>query len=173
MIHSCSPVFNDDLKNSRSQRIRHCRAVCKLGLQALEELIKLNNSGRLSDNVLLTILAFTDKSQDWAAPETAAIAARLLDQQFGTSGSSQEQFITDSILQGYLRPLFSRSKPSSITTSGRKAEYIDGSAARGQNIPDDTAQTKPWKYIDLRAIPAITWAVNQADASSSSLGVSF
>ncbi|KAL2263302.1 hypothetical protein VTK26DRAFT_7422 [Humicola hyalothermophila] len=156
-------VFNDDLKKARRQRINHCRAVSNIGLRTVEELTKMNGSVRLDDEVLLTLLAFTDDPQDWAAPEAAAIATALLAQQFSTSGPSREQFITETILPSYLRPLFSRSKPSSITASGRKAEYADSSASRGESIPDDSAQTKPWKYTDLRAVPVVAWAVGQAD----------
>ena len=173
------PVFNDDLKKARGQLVNRCLAISSLGLQALETLVKGTNLERLDDEILLTLVSFTDETQDWANPETAKIATALLEQQFSSDSLSREKFITETVLQRYLRPLFSRSKPASITASGRKAEYTDSSAARGQSIPDDTAQTKPWKYTDLRAIPAVSWAISQADVrrfdvsnSNSALGVS-
>jgi hypothetical protein len=174
------PVFNDDLKKARGQLVDHCLAISTLGLQVLENLVKGANPERLDDETLLILVSFTDETQDWPNPETAKIATALLEQQFSSDSLSREEFITETILQRYLRPLFSRSKPASITASGRKAEYTDSSAARGQSIPDDTAQTKPWKYTDLRAIPAVSWAVSQADVrrfdvsnSNSALGYLF
>jgi hypothetical protein len=95
---------------------------------------------------------------------------RLLEQQFSIPGSpTKEEFLTEKVLQQYLRPLFSKSKPASITASGRKAEYTDSAATRGESMPEESALTKPWKYTDLRAIPAIEWAVREADVSSSSI----
>lgn len=157
------PAFNDDLTEALGQLTDHCRAISHLGMQVLGALLQGPNPPRLDDEVLLTIVAFTDETQDWTTPETVQIATALLEQQFRASGPTQEQFITETLLQRYLRPLFSKSKPASITASGRKAEYADTSAAQGQNIPDDSAQTKPWKYTDLRAVPAMGWAVSQAD----------
>lgn len=160
------PVFNEDLKKARDQLVRHCRAVSSLGVQVFEALVNQSTQARLDDDVLLTLVALADgRAQDWADPETAALAGRILESEFvATNGPAKEDFITETVLQRYLRPLFSRSKPSSITASGRKAEYTDSSApSRGQSMPDDSAQTKPWKYIDLRAVPAVAWAVNEAD----------
>ncbi|KAL2023969.1 hypothetical protein VTK56DRAFT_204 [Thermocarpiscus australiensis] len=157
-------VFNEDLKRARDQLVEHCRSVSNLGMQALEALTKQTSSARLDDEeVLLTLVAFTDESQEWSDPETAAIASTILKQLFSSSGPTKEQFITETVLQRYLRPLFSKSKPSSVTASGRKAAYTDSLDTRGQSIPDDSAQTKPWKYIDLRAVPAVAWAVSEAD----------
>ncbi|KAL2135876.1 hypothetical protein VTI74DRAFT_6475 [Chaetomium olivicolor] len=155
-------ALDEELKQARRQLVEHCRSVSELGLKVLEALIKQFSPGRLDDEVLLTLLALTDEAQEWSNPEIATISGTLLEQYFNTGALSKEQFITDTVLQRYLRPLFSRSKPASITASGRKAAYADNSATHGQ-IPDDTAVTKPWKYTDLRAIPAAAWAVHEAD----------
>lgn len=168
-----SAVFNEDLNKARKQLIGHCRDVSHLGLLLLKDLVEETKPARLCDEALLTIVAFADETQDWGAPETAAIAAvLLLGQLLTASRLTQEQFISETILQRHLRPLFSRSKPASLTASGRKAAYADSSAARGQSIPDDTAQTKPWKYTDLRAIPAVAWAVSHADVRCLGFAVS-
>jgi hypothetical protein len=128
---------------------------------------------RLDDEVLYALLVYTDNTFTRCSPQVTARATALLEQQFGVPGSpTKEQFLTDTVLQKYLRPLFSKSKPSSITASGRKAEYTDSSAIRGENIPEESALTKPWKYTDQRAIPAFAWAVHEADVSSSHPSVS-
>ncbi len=135
-----------------------------MGIEAVEALVKQVEPVRLEDEVLLALLVYTDDTTTWGSPQTKASAAKLLEQQLNIPGSpSKEQFITESILQNYLRPLFSKSKPSSITASGRKAEYQV--TTRGEGVPDDSVLTKPWKFTDLRAIPAMGWAVREADVS--------
>jgi Protein of unknown function (DUF2454). len=162
-------VFNDELKQAREQLVNCSRTLSNLGIEALDELLAISdNEVKFDEETLITILAFTDQEKDdWNPsenPETTARATRILEQQLQSNSGAKDSFITEIILQRYLRPLFSRSKPTSITSSGRKAEYID-SIRRGENIPDDTSLTKPWKYTDLRAVPAISWAVAQADVS--------
>ncbi|KAL2189818.1 hypothetical protein L209DRAFT_797438, partial [Thermothelomyces heterothallicus CBS 203.75] len=144
-----------------------CRDLAVPGVETLEALVKRTASPvRLDDEVLLTLLAYTDETRPQRpSTETRATADRLLQQQLlGVPGApTKEQFITETVLQTFLRPLFSKSKPSTITASGRKAEYVDGAASRAESMPDDTAQTKPWKFTDLRTIPAVGWAVREAD----------
>jgi hypothetical protein len=72
-------------------------------------------------------------------------------------------FLVDTILRGYLQKLFSKSRPAAVTASGRKAEFPDDDLDRKQGLPDDSRQTKPWKYEDLRSIPVLAWAIAQAD----------
>lgn len=124
--------------------------------------MKLASQPGFDDDVLLTLLAFTDEMQEWADTTAARTANALLSQYFNANNTKKERFITEAVLQQYLRRLFSQSKPSTVTASGRKAEYVD-TDTRGHGIPDDSAQTKPWKYTDLRAVPAVAWAVNEAD----------
>jgi hypothetical protein len=122
----------------------HCNSTADAGLQAIEILISQHQTIRLDDDVLLTLLSFTDDSG--ATP-------------------TKDQFLADTVLQRYLRPLFSRSKPASVTASGRKAEYSEGALSRGESMPDESVRTKPWKYNDLRAIPAVAWAVHEVQVS--------
>lgn len=166
--HSLSvAVVHETFQENRDKLAHHCMAFSGLGIQALEALMKHATSPlRLDDEVLLTLLVCADSVRSFAHPEHRATATRLLEQQFSVPGSTKDHFIAEVVLRGYLRSLFSRSKPASITASGRKEEYADGLTARGDNIPDDSALTKPWKYTDLRSIPAAAWAVREADVSS-------
>jgi hypothetical protein len=134
----------------------------------MEELMKqLQDPVRLDDEVLYALIVYTDELPTWCSPANKARAQRLLEQQFSVPGSpTKEEFLTEKVLQHYLRPLFSKSKPSSITASGRKAEYTDSAATQGESMPDESALTKPWKYTDLRAVPAFAWALREADVSS-------
>ncbi|GAB1319043.1 hypothetical protein MFIFM68171_09253 [Madurella fahalii] len=155
-------AFDDDLKEARNRRVEYCREGSTLGLQIFDAVMNQAGQPALDDDILLTLLAFTDETQEWSTADTAKTASALISQYFDTGSATKEHFITERALQHYLRPLFSKSKPSSVTASGRKAEYADTNA-RGHGIPDDSAQTKPWKYTDLRAIPVVAWAVNEAD----------
>ena len=118
--------------------------------------------GRLDDAALLTTIAFADESEPWATEATSKLASELLTQQLDED-TVKRQFIAEAILRDYLRPLFSKSRPATVTASGRKAEYID--PERQSGLPDDSRKTKPWKYEDLRAIPVLSWAVEAADVS--------
>jgi hypothetical protein len=133
-------------------------------MQIIEDLMKRIGPVRLDDEVLFDFLVYSDESRNWGSPKTKETARQLLEQQFSLPGGpTKEEFLTETLLQSYLRPLFSKSKPSSITASGRKAEYADSDANR--SIPDDSPLTKPWKYTDFRAIPALAWAIREADVS--------
>lgn len=135
-------------------------------MEIIEGFMKRVEPMQLDDEVLFAFLVYSDENKTWASPKTKETARQLLEQQFSLPGGhTKEQFLTETLLQSYLRPLFSKCKPSSVTASGRKAEYAD-SDDRGESLPDDSARTKPWKYTDLRALPALAWAIREADVSA-------
>ncbi len=119
------------------------------------------------NDILLTLASFTDPSLAWIPQPpltTTQRATALLNTLFLNSNKKKQQFIVEGILRQYLRPLFSKTKPpASITASGRKAEFTDPVAGRGEGIPDESSKTKPWKYNDFRAVPVFAWAVDEAD----------
>ncbi len=96
----------------------------------------------------------------------AASAAALLEKT-AAAGSDTAELVVERILKGYLRPLFSASRPPTITASGRKAAFAEhgGGAARGFGLED--RQSKPWKFHDLRAVSVFTWALCASDVSVS------
>jgi len=165
---------NDDEETSGSNGpyrrvVQRCLAVSPPAIEALVLLAKKATSAAIAanDDLVLTLAAFTSKTQDWVpSPEAANNASELLRGLLTASGTSREQFIAQTILQHYLRPLFSKSKPASITASGRKAEYVDPAAGRGEGLPDDSNKTKPWKFSDFRAIALASWAIEESDVSS-------
>ncbi|KAH6635214.1 hypothetical protein B0J18DRAFT_472244 [Chaetomium sp. MPI-SDFR-AT-0129] len=140
---------------------------------------------QLDDQTLYLLMVYAGSSdQRIVVPsQVKAAASRLLAKQFTTSTGndnnnraeeeprSKTAFITETVLQSYLRPLFSRSRPATVTASGRKAAYPDqddsgagGPRRGGASLLEETAQTKPWKYTDLRAVPVLGWAVKEADS---------
>jgi len=145
------------------QLTQRCRTLADSAINTLQLLARKTPLDQVPalDDVFLTLVAFTTE-ESWATPQTTRQATAILDEQLPL-GSSRDQFIVEGVLQRYLRPLFSKSKPSSITASGRKAAYSDGESTREQGLPDDSRLTKPWKFNDYRAIPVVSWAVTAAD----------
>ncbi|KAK4179218.1 mitochondrial CCA tRNA nucleotidyltransferase [Triangularia setosa] len=152
--------FNDNLSNTSKVLNNHCKAASTVGLQCLEAIENVFNPPTLDNDTLLTLIAYSHPYQNWSdnPSKTSKLAGSILKTY---PFPNKIEFITSIILQSYLRPLFSKSKPSTITSSGRKAEYQTDSSREG--IPDDTAATKPWKFTDLRPIPVFSWAVTEAD----------
>ncbi|KAJ9155112.1 hypothetical protein NKR23_g2546 [Pleurostoma richardsiae] len=134
-----------------------------IGLYSLEilQLASSEWSANLSEQALLTIIAFSRRADGpWSTPGSAEIAKELLDEQL--SRLNVHDFITEAVLKGYLRPLFSRSRPATVTASGRKAEFAD-EVDPHRGLSQETKEVKPWKYLDLRTIPVFDWAVFTAD----------
>ncbi|KAK3390976.1 hypothetical protein B0H63DRAFT_539533 [Podospora didyma] len=161
----------NDRTKTYNQVTQHCSAVADTGIQILETLSNKQHQiippgklrRRFDDDILLALVGFTDSTHDdWATAALSVRAASLLRSQLSDDEATKSKFIVEAILQHYLRPLFSKSKPSSVTASGRKAEYVDRSSTH-HRPEDESHETKPWKYVDFRAIPAVSWAVHEAD----------
>lgn len=160
-------VIKDDAEQrnkTRTRVIHHCAQLAPAVLQALELLVAKTHPPEITnDQLLLTLAALTINTPEWKlSGRDSRRASTLLAQLLGND-DAKDTFIIEGILQGYLRPLFSKSKPASVTESGRKVEFTDPAAGRGEGIPDDSAVTKPWKYLDFRAVPLVAWAVDEAN----------
>ncbi|KAI0523710.1 hypothetical protein F5B22DRAFT_410913 [Xylaria bambusicola] len=81
--------------------------------------------------------------------------------------TEQECFITEDILTGFLRPLFARSRPATVTASGRPAAFPEKSSRYTQGDgfgTDDVASRKPWKYTRRYAVTLFEWSVANSNA---------
>lgn len=85
--------------------------------------------------------------------------------------AEQARFITEDVLTGFLRPLFAKSRPTTVTASGRPAafpepppRYAQGDGFGGGE--DSIAAAKPWKYTRRYAVTVFEWTVKKADVSS-------
>lgn len=150
------------------------------GLEILDMLTRDHPPEALhNSNLLLTLISFTDpptSPESWTTPETRALATSILGRQLLSSASSaaaapsdhhhqQEDLVllvVDIVLKTYLRPLFSKSRPATVTSSGRRAAF-QGERDPLRGLGDETAAVKPWKYADHRAIPALHFAVRKAE----------
>ncbi|KAK6827627.1 hypothetical protein PG987_010968 [Apiospora arundinis] len=79
-----------------------------------------------------------------------------------SSSSSKADFITDTLLTQHLRPLFSKSRPATVTASGRKAAFVEAPDAA---MLEDRA-AKAWKYTHVYAVTVFDWAVRAAAATT-------
>ena len=113
----------------------------------------------LSPSTVITLISLTDDTQPYSTPLSTDLASGLLFCHL--MGRDRPSFPVDTVLTSYLKPLFSSSRPPTVTPSGRKAAFPDNdSLSREPGLPDDSRRTKPWKYVDLRSIPVLTWAID-------------
>jgi hypothetical protein len=118
-----------------------------LGLRSLNFLQALTPSPQSSnpiiDNtILLSALAFTDDSDPWTTPLACTQALTFLSQH--TSQTHSASFLVTYLLQSVIRPLFSKSRPSTVTASGRKAMPSSLPPKHHDFTAEQTS--KPWKY---------------------------
>ncbi|KJR87899.1 uncharacterized protein SPSK_07245 [Sporothrix schenckii 1099-18] len=168
----------------RDQIARRCKSVADDGLAVLERVglplaDETGHANEKSDDTaedhaqtLYTITALADAGQPWTTDTAAAMASRLLTNHFANADSKKSEWIADGILKQYLRPLFARSRPATVTESGRKAAFASNTGGSSTSTaPHDTTtnreshQAKPWKYVDMRAISVFAWAVHEADGA--------
>lgn len=131
-------------------------------LESLQDTLKAT----LDPKVLVAVTAFTSTQDPWTTPAAQASAQTILDAALGNKPGAKETLITSTILTTFLRPLFSRSRPATVTASGRKAEFVEPARYAGSAGPDDPteAELKPWKHAHAYAVTVFAWAVDRADA---------
>ncbi|CAK7275122.1 hypothetical protein SEPCBS119000_006518 [Sporothrix epigloea] len=170
-----------DNEERRNQVAKRCRTFAEDGLIVLERAGPPIFSGDEKDEedeedeededaaqadaqIVHTITALADAGQPWTTDLAAEKAKQMLADYFGPGNTNKQQWIVDSILKQYLRPLFARARPAAVTASGRKAAYVSQDTDRGAIGTEngESPQAKPWKYVDLRAISVFAWAVHEA-----------
>ncbi|KAK6075974.1 poly polymerase protein [Seiridium cupressi] len=133
----------------------------EVGLRILKVLCELHKLV-LDSKALLAITAYSSTQDSWTLSTSAATAQSILEKQFSTK-EEKANFIISEVLTAFLRPLFSKSQPATVTASGRKAEFVENVRFAGSfNDPSDS-ELKPWKYAHVYAISIFEWAVLQAD----------
>lgn len=170
----------------RDQIARRCRSVAEDGLAVLERVgLPSGEESKDGDDdddedsadaakddaqVLYTATALADAGQPWTTDTAATTATRLLTDHFQRAADKTD-WIVDGILKQYLRPLFARSRPPTVTESGRKAAFPSNPGGdntgpkRGATTNSESPQAKPWKYVDMRAISVFAWAVHASDGA--------
>lgn len=108
--------------------------------------------------VLLAVAAYTNTQDPWTSSAAAVKAESVLAEQLSTS-ERKTSFITTTILSTFLRPLFSKSRPATVTASGRKAEFVEDVRYGGSFNDPSEVEMKPWKHAQAYAIAIFEWAV--------------
>lgn len=147
----------------KSPAIMHFRQMCAVALSAMECLqTHLNPPDKdVHPEVLLSLAACTDTADPWTSESTKELAMQLLHRH-------QQQYLSDTfmveyVLKGFVLPLFSNSKPSTVTSQGRKALTP---ALNDRYRPNDLdIAGKPWKFREVSAVTVFGWTVRLADVS--------
>lgn len=160
-----------------------------MSLHIIAELVKLSRDGLvIPTRTILSIIAYTNPDDPWSSSPCAELSQSLLSAYFRSSSSfqpigagtrpgkvsqqtEQERFITEDVLTSFLRPLFAKSRPTTVTASGRPAAFPEPPSRYSQGDgfggdADDIAVTKPWKYKHRYAVAIFEWAVENADVST-------
>jgi hypothetical protein len=162
------PLATDDDEYEKIKT--RCLATAEVGLSIVTRLqdyfpAEGEPTSALSVDALLTLMALGDTIDPWTTKEAAdkaqEIANKIVD---CLEGPEAAQWVIKNVLNQYLRPLFEKSKPTSVTLSGRPAAYSNSEEAE-RGLPDESRKTKPWKYRDLRSISVLSWTIKWANVS--------
>ena len=121
----------------------------------------------LDYSILLAAIAYSSR-ETWTTPDLAKSTSSLLSTH--AHQTSTPEFIIVYLLQGFIRPLFSKSRPSTVTETGRKA--MPSSAPHKHFDFDTEKRNKPWKYQDVYAVTVFEWTVEKASVCRPSLSSS-
>ncbi|KAI3554181.1 hypothetical protein CABS02_05597 [Colletotrichum abscissum] len=135
-------------------------ALAEQALDILRSLV-VRFSPSLDDQDLIAIAAYTDRKRTWTTVNAELYAREILERSL--DGVQKQAFITSVVLEGFIRPLFSRNSSSRITSTGRKAHFADDSQDRfTPGASADTDDAKSWKTTQAYAITVFSWAVEQS-----------
>ncbi|KAF5990131.1 tRNA nucleotidyltransferase [Fusarium bulbicola] len=111
----------------------------------------------LDQITLVKLTAVTDPQDPWTTAQAAAAASKLLSKHL--EGESLNEFITNTVLQKHLKPLFMKSS-SRVTASGRPSQY---------DMIDDRSrpviEVQSWRTQAPWAEATIQWTVNMSTTS--------
>lgn len=116
-------------------------------------------------HLLLTLVAFTDTRDTWTSSPVQAAAARILADH--ANKMQTEEFIIHYILKDFIRPLFSKLGPATVTTHGRKVIHTVAANTHHHNEMDPSL--KPWKFQEISATRIFGWVVDHSNAGISGL----
>jgi hypothetical protein len=149
---------SDTTLASRQKALLQTRAKGKIGLKAIRTLQGLLPCSPLPDQILLSLLAFTSSHDPWTAPSSLSDSTHILSSSSQTSHLHSQDFIIQFLLQSFIRPLFSKSKPSTVTAAGRKAMPSSGPQPK-YDISEMDRNSRPWKYEAAYSVTVFGWAI--------------
>ncbi|RDW80823.1 hypothetical protein BP5796_05521 [Coleophoma crateriformis] len=161
-------VANDELPEGdedgaqMSQSLQAAISMGEAGLDAITNLIQLDThvALKLENQVLLSLIAFTDKRDVWTSQKSLSKAQAILSR--CSEQVRSKEFLVDFLLRETIQPLFSKTKPAAITSTGRKAMPTSAPPRRFETADMDPAN-KPWKFKDLWAVTVFNWIVDHTE----------
>lgn len=158
--HPCS----DGQISERQSAKAHFRRSSSIVLESMELLNEqfMTSEAETEPAVLLSLIAYTNPDDPWNSDVTQRCANQIL-------GRHQEQllapaFIIDHVLRGYIKPLFSSSKPPTVTPQGRKVISTASVSTYAQNDLDRSR--KPWKFQHVSAVTVLGWAIKEMNVGN-------
>ncbi|KAI6431010.1 hypothetical protein MCOR21_004243 [Pyricularia oryzae] len=158
-----------DVQRDTAAVVARCQPLAEPGLAVIRCILQNRRRGSwdaadlIGPHVLVTAVAYADPDLPWTTPAASQLAREIIEAIVSATDVNKDAVIVDRVLKDYLRPLFTKSKPATVTDSGRKAHFAPEPETTGGVLDRETRAAKPWKHVDLRAVPAFAWAVKQAD----------
>ncbi|TLS27977.1 hypothetical protein PpBr36_01723 [Pyricularia pennisetigena] len=158
-----------DVQRDVAAVVARCHPLAESGLAVIKCILQNHRPGGrdatdlIGPQVLMTAVAYADPSQPWTTPVASQLAQEIIEAIISATDVDRDAVIVDWVLKDYLRPLFTRSKPATVTDSGRKAHFAPEPESTGGVLDRETRAAKPWKHVDLRAVPAFAWALKEAN----------
>ncbi|KAK6586912.1 hypothetical protein PZA11_000202 [Diplocarpon coronariae] len=152
---------------TRQQYLHSARQKAILGLRSLLTILTLTTSTTSfpENQTLISILAHTSPQDRWTTPLSLSLASSLLSLPSIEAQTSSPDFIP-TLLQTFIRPLFSASAPATITTSGRKAAPSSAPPKR-VDFANERAG-KPWRYEKPWSVAVLEWALIHISSAATS-----
>ncbi|TLD21309.1 hypothetical protein PspLS_08944 [Pyricularia sp. CBS 133598] len=158
-----------DIQRDTTAVVVRCQPLAEPGLAVIKCILQDHGWGSMAaedligPQVLVTAIAYLDPDLPWTTPAASQLAHDIIEAIVSATDVNKDAVIVDRILKDYLRPLFTRSRPDTVTDSGRKAHFAPEPESTGGALDKETRAAKPWKHVDLRAVPAFAWALREAD----------
>ncbi|KAK2044105.1 hypothetical protein LZ31DRAFT_497740 [Colletotrichum somersetense] len=137
--------------------------VAEKALDVLKCLV-IDFAAPLDEKHLVCVAAYTDSQDAWTTPSAASSSEDIL--RNSLNDETRHEFIASAVLEYFIRPVFSRATSNRITSTGRRAYFIndDQSQVTSDSVAG-TTESKPWKNTQIHAIAVFAWAVKHASES--------
>ncbi|KAK1953573.1 hypothetical protein LY78DRAFT_594282 [Colletotrichum sublineola] len=135
-------------------------AVTEKALGVLKCLV-VDFAAPLDEKDLVCIAAYTDSQNAWTTTSAASSSEDVLSSSL--NNDTMHKFIASTLLERFIRPVFSRTASNRITSTGRKAYFINDDQSQVTRDPvTETTEIKPWKSTQIHAITVFAWAVKHS-----------
>ncbi|KAK1596243.1 uncharacterized protein LY79DRAFT_509761 [Colletotrichum navitas] len=138
-------------------------AVAEKALDVLK-CLAIDFAAPLDEKDLVCVAAYTDSQDAWTTPSAASSSEDILSNSL--NNDTRHAFIASAVLEHFIRPVFSRTASNRITSTGRKAHFInDDKSQVTRDSVTGTTESRPWKSTQVHAITVFAWAVKHASES--------